>query len=321
MCAFHCNVSKNKYSAYLQPIIETGSWILSESKPMFYCFLASDLFRSWLFVRDQRHRRVTTLHFRTNHKIYGYIKCSRRTFGRPLHWLVTSIVQWKIWCRTPFIKLPMAVAATLLGGHLILRPNIFETRLHSSRMHTAHLLTISPSMHCTGGVPALGGCLLGGVPVPGVGGGCLLPGGCLLRGVCLLLGGVCSWGGACSHGGGIPSCTEPDTPPLNRILHAPENITLPQTSFADGKYWWPHKGGLYCTIKVPCKILHATRKKHDPLSASGMYTDPGWETDWAGVTCTKIAVCSQRLLAQDLFRYSKVEVESLSEYSKQNCFL
>ena len=37
------------------------------------------------------------------------------------------------------------------------------TRLHSSRMHTARLLTVSPSMHCVGGVPALGGCLLLGV--------------------------------------------------------------------------------------------------------------------------------------------------------------
>ena len=35
------------------------------------------------------------------------------------------------------------------------------TRLHSSRMHTTRLLTVSPSMHCAGG-----GCLL-----PGGGGG------------------------------------------------------------------------------------------------------------------------------------------------------
>ena len=30
-------------------------------------------------------------------------------------------------------------------------PQIKQTRLHSSRMHTARLLTISPSMHCAGG--------------------------------------------------------------------------------------------------------------------------------------------------------------------------
>ena len=38
------------------------------------------------------------------------------------------------------------------------------TRLHSSRMHTARLLTVSPSMHCAGGeVPDPGGCLVRGV--------------------------------------------------------------------------------------------------------------------------------------------------------------
>ena len=60
-----------------------------------------------------------------------------------------------------------------------------KTRLHSSRMCTAHLLPISPSMHCAGG-SAPGGCLL-------LGGVCSqemsAPGGCLLPGD------VCSWGG------------------------------------------------------------------------------------------------------------------------------
>ena len=46
------------------------------------------------------------------------------------------------------------------------------TRLHSSRMHTARVLTVSPSIHCAGG--------------------------------CLLLGGVCSGGSA--PGGGVPTC-------------------------------------------------------------------------------------------------------------------
>ena len=106
-------------------------------------------------------------------------------------------------------------------------------------------------------------CLLpGGVCLPPGGvcvsalGGCLLPGGVCSqrgvsalgvvfcsRGVCLLLGGVCSggwWsapggevvcsrGGVCSWGGGgIPSCTEADTLPVNRITHTCKNITLAQ---------------------------------------------------------------------------------------------
>ena len=54
------------------------------------------------------------------------------------------------------------------------------TRLHSSRMHTARLFTISPSMHCTGGsAPGGGGCLvLGGVRS----GGWMVPGGQLRGG-------------------------------------------------------------------------------------------------------------------------------------------
>ena len=58
---------------------------------------------------------------------------------------------------------------------------LFLTRLHSSRMRTARLLPVSPSMHCAGGW------------------GCLLPGGCTCfwsRGGYLPLvpGGVCSGG-------------------------------------------------------------------------------------------------------------------------------
>ena len=43
------------------------------------------------------------------------------------------------------------------------------TRIHSSRMRTARLLTVSPSMHCSGGVPGSRGVYLvwGGVPGPG----------------------------------------------------------------------------------------------------------------------------------------------------------
>ena len=74
------------------------------------------------------------------------------------------------------------------------------TRLHSSRMRTARVLTISPSMLCTMGVYLVpGGCTwsvgvevsaLGGVCSGGQGVGCLLPGGSAPAGGCLLLGGV-----------------------------------------------------------------------------------------------------------------------------------
>ena len=76
-------------------------------------------------------------------------------------------------------------------------------RLHSSSMHTARLLTVSPSMYCAGGCLVPGGvCLVGGVPGPGEG---AWPGGCVV------------WGGGClvregGGGGGIPACTEADPP-------------------------------------------------------------------------------------------------------------
>ena len=93
-----------------------------------------------------------------------------------------------------------------------------ETRLDSSRMHTVHLLTVSPSMRCTGGgagpgvpwswgVPGLGGVCSRGVSGPGV------PGpwaGSALGGFCLG-GGVCS-GGCLVLGGSIPACTEANPP-------------------------------------------------------------------------------------------------------------
>ena len=76
------------------------------------------------------------------------------------------------------------------GSSLWGKGNLISTRLHSSRMRTARLLPVSPSMHCAGGglvregVPGPRGCLLQGVPDP--------------RGVCSQ-GGVCSGGerGAC----------------------------------------------------------------------------------------------------------------------------
>ena len=110
-------------------------------------------------------------------------------------------------------------------------PPKIKKRMHSSKMRTARLLTVSqhtlpegvPPRVCTylGGVPARrvylpGGYLPGGVPAQG---GVYLPGGVHLpRGVC-----VPAWG-----------CTCPGTPPVNRMTERCKNITLPQTSFAGG---------------------------------------------------------------------------------------
>ena len=69
----------------------------------------------------------------------------------------------------------------------------FNTSKHSSRMRTARLLAVSPSMHCAGKV-----CSRKGGSAPR--GGALLPGG-----------GLCSWG-CLLPGGGVSECTEADTP-------------------------------------------------------------------------------------------------------------
>ena len=126
--------------------------------------------------------------------------------------------------------------------YVICGKKILQTRLHSSRMRTARMLTVSPSMLCTGGctwsqgVSALGGSAPGGsapggMRVPGPGGS--VPGGVCSGGVCLLLGGVCSWGctwsqrGVCSQGGCLlpvgDVCSQGvylprHSPPVNRIL-------------------------------------------------------------------------------------------------------
>ena len=89
---------------------------------------------------------------------------------------------------------------------------VLYTRLHSSRMRTAHTLTVSPSMLCAGGVSAPGGCLLqgvGGVYSGGVYSGGVYSQGGVCSGGCLLLGGVCSRGcllqeGVCSRGVSAP---------------------------------------------------------------------------------------------------------------------
>ena len=79
---------------------------------------------------------------------------------------------------------------------------MYEQELHSSKMHTARMLTVSPSMHCTGGRSALPG----GLPCQGGGGlscqvGSALPGGVPTQGE--LDGGVSLTGG-CLPMGGVP---------------------------------------------------------------------------------------------------------------------
>ena len=94
-------------------------------------------------------------------------------------------------------------------------------------MHTAHSLTVSPSMLCSWGclpgpggpawswggcLPGLGGaCLVLEGCLPGTGGGCLVPGGC-----------------------GIPACTEAEPPsPLRTESEMPMKI-LPCPNFIAG---------------------------------------------------------------------------------------
>ena len=84
-------------------------------------------------------------------------------------------------------------------------------------MRTTRALTVSPSMLCA----RRGGVCSGGMSAPGV---VPAPGGCLLQGVC-----VCSRGGLLPRGGVVvPQYALRQTPPVNRITHACENITLPQ---------------------------------------------------------------------------------------------
>ena len=101
------------------------------------------------------------------------------------------------------------------------------TRLHSSRMHTTRSLTVSPSMHCSGGVCSW----RVGVPGPG---GCLDP-----RGMPGPHGGAWSPGvpgprGVPGLGGGLSQHALRQNPPVNRMTDRCKNITLPQTSFAGG---------------------------------------------------------------------------------------
>ena len=117
--------------------------------------------------------------------------------------------------------------------------DLFETRMHFSRMRTAHLLPVSPSMHCSGGCTCWGVYLPRGVylPIrctcPGVylSRGLYLPIRCTCPGVYLSRGvycpeGVPAQGMYLPRGWGVPAhrvgvylprgwgCTCPGTPPL-----------------------------------------------------------------------------------------------------------
>ena len=104
-----------------------------------------------------------------------------------------------------------------------------QTRMHFSRMCTACLLPVSPSMHCSQGGYLVPGVYLVPGGVPGLGG---VPGPGNVEGV-PGLGGVpgprgCTWSWGEYQPRYSPLWTE-------FLTHAPENITLPQTSFAGGK--------------------------------------------------------------------------------------
>ena len=107
------------------------------------------------------------------------------------------------------------------------------TRMHSSRMRTARLMPVSPSMHCSGDVPGQGVYLvqggvpgLGGVPAQGV--VYLVLGGVPGLGVYLVQGGTWSGdvylvggGGVPGPGGvpglgGVPDQVLPSLPPADR---------------------------------------------------------------------------------------------------------
>ena len=103
-----------------------------------------------------------------------------------------------------------------------LKAVIILTRMHSSRMRTAHLLPVSHRMHCSrrvepgpGGVPGPGVVylVLGGVPTPVV---YLVPGGCnWSHGGYLVLGGSGTWseGDTWSRGSTCPGTSGGGYPP------------------------------------------------------------------------------------------------------------
>ena len=111
---------------------------------------------------------------------------------------------------TTFVKNPAGDQGRVLSSPLdvyhfhavFFQEKFCQIRLHSSRMHTTRLLTVSPSMHCRGGgegLPCQGGFLCqGGLPCQGV---CLARRGLLARGVCLAGGSALPEGVSLPEGG------------------------------------------------------------------------------------------------------------------------
>ena len=147
--------------------------------------------------------------------------------------------------------------------------------MHSSRMRTARLLPVSPSMHCSRWCTCLGDtcpegtCPGGVVPTWGVylPRGCTCPVGCtnpegctcqwgvIAQLVYLPMGCVPAWG--LYLPGGVPAQgveVSDQVLPVNRMTDKCKNITLPQTSFAGG-----NKGFLLDNLKFV--ILNEDHRK------------------------------------------------------------
>ena len=119
-------------------------------------------------------------------------------------------------------------------------------------MHTARLLTVSPSMHCTEG-----GCLL-------------LVGGCLLLGGCLLPGGVCSWGMSAPGGSAPGGCLLPGGwyPSMHWGRHPPRGQNSWHTLL---KILPCPKLRLRAIIKSLIKSLLKNRKRRSPLETKKLF--------------------------------------------------
>ena len=155
-------------------------------------------------------------------------------------------MRWPTVLTDAFSRLLLSLTPTKLTG---VRLRLLWTRMHSRRMRTARLLSVSPSIHCLGGVPGPGGrtwfwgvyLVPGGVPglrgdVPGPRGCTWSRVGTWSQGECTWSWGVYMvWGVPGPRGylipGGVPAQVPP---PVNRMTDRCKNITLPQTSFAGG---------------------------------------------------------------------------------------
>ena len=127
-----------------------------------------------------------------------------------------------------FLQMQKTVIISIMSPWYSSMFAFFQTRMHSSRMHTGCSLTVCQSLLPGGSAPrevcSRGGSAPREVSAPR---GCLLQG-CLLLGG-LLPGGVCSWGvSALGGGSGMPPCTEAD-PSVNRMTDTSKNITLATT--------------------------------------------------------------------------------------------